>query len=221
MDYELFEDEFDKSFLNLNPQAQKQRVNGKTGSHAGQALPDEVLESSLLEKAKTSLKKQSIESAKKLAGAATTGAAQPQSPLQTAPCSSSSLARSPLRLQYEAEVAVIRQKLGSPEQIRQKLGLSRRKLCRLLLVDPSAWSRWTKEPLKVPFYVYRALQWYLALIEKDAAWHPAHRFGATTGPVPEISALNLRIEKLERKLYQRLLIVGFLALGIGYFLGRV
>lgn len=73
--------------------------------------------------------------------------------------------RSTSRLRYEAETRVIRARLGDLEQIRAKLGLSRRKICQLLLVDPSAWTRWCRtEP---PPHVYRALEWYLLLIEKE------------------------------------------------------
>lgn len=77
-------------------------------------------------------------------------------------------ARTPNRLKYEAQVTVIKRQIGDLEQIRQKLGLSRRKMCQLLLVDPSAWSRWSKEG--APPHVYRALEWYLLLMNKT----PAH-----------------------------------------------
>jgi transcriptional regulator with XRE-family HTH domain len=53
-------------------------------------------------------------------------------------------AKSSLRLKYEAETQVIERKLGDLEAIRQQLGLSQRKIAQLLLVDPSAWTRWTK-----------------------------------------------------------------------------
>lgn len=75
-------------------------------------------------------------------------------------------AKSALRLKYEAEMEVIRRKLGDLEAIRSQLGLSQRKMAQLLLVDPSAWTRWTKGGESAPPHVYRMLQWYLALENK-------------------------------------------------------
>lgn len=69
--------------------------------------------------------------------------------------------RSSLRLKYQAEVEVIRKSLGDLESIRAQLGLSRRKICQLLLVDPSAWTRWVREPDRVPPHIYQALRWYI------------------------------------------------------------
>lgn len=66
-----------------------------------------------------------------------------------------------LRLKYEAETQVLKRDLGSLEDIRIRLGFSRRKMCQLLLVDPSAWSRWTAKETDAPPHIYRALQWYL------------------------------------------------------------
>jgi hypothetical protein len=76
-------------------------------------------------------------------------------------------ARSSNRLRYEAETQIIRARVGNLEEIRTKLGLSRRKICQLLLVDPSAWSRWTAPGGDAPPHIYRALEWYLLLTEKD------------------------------------------------------
>ncbi len=69
------------------------------------------------------------------------------------------------RIKYEAEVEVIRRQIGDLEQIRLNLGLSRRKICQLLLVDPSAWTRWSRSHTAPP-HIYRALQWYMSLLEK-------------------------------------------------------
>ena len=84
-----------------------------------------------------------------------------------------SRAKTSLRLRYEAESQVIRKKLGDLESIRKQLGLSQRKMCQLLLVDPSAWTRWTRDGAggsdSAPPHVYRMLQWYLALEEKYPA----------------------------------------------------
>lgn len=66
-----------------------------------------------------------------------------------------------LRLKYEAEVSLIKKEVGDLEDIRRALGLSQRKICQLLLVDPSAWTRWTRDDSKVPPHVYRALSWFL------------------------------------------------------------
>jgi hypothetical protein len=68
---------------------------------------------------------------------------------------------------YEAEVSFLRNQNGDLETIRERLGLSRRKIAQLLLVDPSAWTRWTGPEGDAPPLVYRALDWYLAGMEKD------------------------------------------------------
>src|SRR4051812_3605102 len=54
-------------------------------------------------------------------------------------------AKSSSRLRYEAEAQGILKKLGGLEGIRAELGFSRRSMCQLLLVDPSAWTRWTRD----------------------------------------------------------------------------
>ncbi len=82
---------------------------------------------------------------------------------------SKSRAKSSLRLKYEAETQVISRKLGDLESIRGQLGLSQRKMAQLLLVDPSAWTRWTKGNDEAPPHIYRMLQWYLALENKYPA----------------------------------------------------
>lgn len=71
--------------------------------------------------------------------------------------------RSPNRMRYEAEVTVIKHQIGELETIRKKLGLSARKICQLLLVDPSAWTRWTTGITPPPPHIFRSLQWYLML----------------------------------------------------------
>jgi hypothetical protein len=75
--------------------------------------------------------------------------------------------RSSNRLRYEAEVNLIRTKYGDLEQIRSRLGLSRRKICQLLMVDPSAWTRWNQSGGHAPPHIYRALEWYILLAEKE------------------------------------------------------
>lgn len=81
--------------------------------------------------------------------------------------------KSSLRLQYEAQVRVIRSQIGDLEKIRTELGLSQRKMAQLLLVDPSAWTRWTRPGEEAPPHVWRALQWYLSLQEKTPALSPS------------------------------------------------
>ena len=116
-----------------------------------------------------------------------------------------------LRMQYEAEAQVIRKKLGGLEEVRKELGLSRRKMCQLLMVDPSAWTRWTQDESKVPPHVYRALQWYLALIEKQPEWHPMNTYlgafrgaqGSTTEVAAEFQGqlARLKAQEAEAKTY--------------------
>ncbi|NQZ00711.1 MAG: hypothetical protein HRT45_08585 [Bdellovibrionales bacterium] len=88
--------------------------------------------------------------------------------------------KSSLRIKYEAEKRSLEKQLGSLEEIRSRLGLSQRKMAQLLMVDPSAWTRWIKDPDKVPPHVYRSLQWYLELTEKQPQWSPENSFGPLT-----------------------------------------
>ena len=81
------------------------------------------------------------------------------------------------RLHYEAQVQVIKKQSGDLENIREKLGLSGRKISQLLMVDPSAWTRWTKHKDQVPPHIYRALQWYLILQEKIPGLTPQYFIG--------------------------------------------
>ena len=81
----------------------------------------------------------------------------------------SARARSSLRQRYEAEARVIERRIGGLEKAREMLGLSQRKMAQLLLVDPSAWTRWTQTEQGAPPHVWRALAWYLALQEKYPA----------------------------------------------------
>ncbi len=86
-------------------------------------------------------------------------------------------AKSAVRMRYEAEVKYLREQHGDLEQIRARLGLSRRKMCELLLVDASAWTRWTAPGGEAPPHIYRALDWYLSHMEKDPEYrHLAKRF---------------------------------------------
>ncbi|MCX7979009.1 MAG: hypothetical protein N2578_08400 [Bdellovibrionaceae bacterium] len=84
--------------------------------------------------------------------------------------------QSPQRLTYNAQVEVIRKQIGDLESVRLSLGLSARKMAQLLMVDPSAWTRWVKEG--APPHVWRALQWYLALKEKIPGLTPQYFLGS-------------------------------------------
>ncbi len=109
--------------------------------------------------------------------------------------------KSSQRLRYEAEVSVLKKKLGGLEEIREKLGLSQRKICQLLMVDPSAWTRWTKSGDDAPPHIYRSLQWYLALEEKFPALDVNFwlQTVARVAP-PESFAGRNEVEALEEKL---------------------
>lgn len=68
-----------------------------------------------------------------------------------------------LREQYLLEKERIKYEVGDLEQIRISLGYSQRRMCQLLLVDPSAWTRWTKTLSGAPPHVYQALRWLVEL----------------------------------------------------------
>lgn len=77
--------------------------------------------------------------------------------------------KSSLKMQYEAEVTVIKSRLGSVSTIRKNLNLNQRQASHLLMVDPSAFNRWEKAGNDAPSYIYRALEWYTLLQDK----HPS------------------------------------------------
>jgi hypothetical protein len=98
---------------------------------------------------------------------------------------------------YDQEVLLIKAKHGDLESIRAKLNLSKRKVCELLLVDPSSWSRWTTQVGEdAPPYIYRSLQWYLSLIDKDVSWHPMNSF---MGLLPK-KGESMQLQKLKEEL---------------------
>ena len=107
-------------------------------------------------------------------------------------------AKTPLRISYETEVEIIRKKIGSIDDIREGLGLSRRKMCQLLLVDPSAWTRWGRNSAQIPPHIYRSLQWYLALIEKQPEWHPKNTYLGAFGET------QYQMKKIEQKWEEKL-----------------
>lgn len=85
-----------------------------------------------------------------------------------------SRSKSSLRIHYEAQVQVIRSQIGGLEKAREGLGLSQRKISQLLLVDPSAWTRWVREGENAPPHIWRALQWYLSLKERIPGLTPQY-----------------------------------------------
>ncbi len=108
--------------------------------------------------------------------------------------------KSPLKLRYSAEVEIIRKRWGSLEDIRHRLGLSQRKMSQLLMVDPSAWTRWTRYDQDVPPHIYRALSWYLQLQEKDPSQTPYNFLQAIARP----SLPKAEIRNIEYDLHQSL-----------------
>jgi hypothetical protein len=88
-----------------------------------------------------------------------------------------SRAKTSTRIFYEAQVEVIKKQLGSLEKIRHDLGLSQRKMGQLLLVDPSAWTRWNRKDEEAPPHIWRALQWYMAMNEKIPGLTPQYFIG--------------------------------------------
>lgn len=100
------------------------------------------------------------------------------------------------RMNYEAQVDVIRKQIGDLESIRGKLNLSQRKMAQLLLVDPSAWSRWTALGESAPPHIYRALHWYMTLQEQIPGLNAAYFLQKDTQSIK--SELNLLTqEKLQ------------------------
>lgn len=78
-----------------------------------------------------------------------------------------SIKKPSLREKYLQEKEMIKHEIGDLDQIRTALGYSQRKLCQILLVDPSAWTRWLKSPQGAPPHIYQALHWLLKLSRLD------------------------------------------------------
>ena len=90
------------------------------------------------------------------------------------------------------------------EQIRMKLGLSRRQICKLLKVDPSAWTRWMKSAQGAPAHVHQSMDWYMKLVEQAPEQHApqllAQKFEATNKESEiQISRLKREVEALRRE----------------------
>lgn len=89
-----------------------------------------------------------------------------ESPVENEPTPNQRI-KSSQKMRYSAEVEIIKRKWGDLETMRTTLGLSQRKMAQLLMVDPSAWTRWTRYEHSVPPHIYRAMSWFLLLQEKD------------------------------------------------------
>lgn len=72
----------------------------------------------------------------------------------------------------EITASMIKKQIGDIEQVRALMGLNKRKMCELLLIDPSTWTRWTTGKTNPPTWVYRTLQWGLAVMDKHPEFHP-------------------------------------------------
>lgn len=110
-----------------------------------------------------------------------------------------------LRMNYEAQVTVMRRQMGSLESVRLDLGLSQRKMAQLLMVDPSSWTRWTKQGDEAPPHIWRALQWYMALREKIPGLTP-HYFTGTNPQVLHQKALAELDQERDQRLQQQALL---------------
>lgn len=103
-----------------------------------------------------------------------------------------------LRMQYEAQSKVIEKQIGGLEGVRRQLQLSQRKMCQLLLVDPSAWTRWVKSG-QVPPHVLRALQWYLIIQEKIPGLTPQYFLGKDPEVLHRMALQKIAEEKILRE----------------------
>lgn len=118
------------------------------------------------------------------------------------------LKNTPQKLKYSAEVSVIKSKLGDLDEIRSKLGLSQRKISQLLMVDPSAWTRWIQGKTPTPPHIYRSLQWYMALIEKNSEWHPQNSFMRAFQPT-NATSLKASLDDHELKIDRKLIAIQY------------
>jgi len=115
---------------------------------------------------------------------------------KTKPGAADRRAKSSLRFKYEAEVSSVIKTHGELEDIRRNLGLSKRKISQLLMVDPSAWTRWTKPKGEAPPHIYRALEWFLLLQEK----HPQYKASLWLNAVATPQMPPKEIESLKQQL---------------------
>lgn len=105
------------------------------------------------------------------------------------------------RHEYLVEKERIKNEIGNLEEIRLKLGLSQRRACQLLLVDPSAWTRWNKT--EAPPHIYQALKWLLELRKVNPEAAGPRNFESRldymqTATHSKIERLEAQIEMLEK-----------------------
>lgn len=114
---------------------------------------------------------------------------------------------------YLNEKKQIIREIGDLEAIRISLGLSRRKISKLLLVDPSSWTRWSKPGSEAPAYIYRSLQWCLAIMEKYPEAHPLVRSLSYEK--------ENKVEALSRKLEDRIGLHKSIAFDVQYEINQI
>lgn len=117
-----------------------------------------------------------------------------------------SRAKSSQRMNYDAHVGAIKRQIGNLEEIRNRLALSQRKICQLLMVDPSAWTRWTRSESEAPPHIYRALQWYLALNEKIPGLTPQYFIGKDPEVLHQVALKKIQSAEAENQDLQRQLV---------------
>jgi transcriptional regulator with XRE-family HTH domain len=109
--------------------------------------------------------------------------------------------KSSLRMEYEAKAKRIQKQLGGLKGVQERLALSQRALAKLLMVDPSTWSRWVKNEDLIPPHIWRALEWYLALEEKVPGLSPAHFLLKSQEDYrKEVELLRQKIQDLEMQM---------------------
>ena len=76
------------------------------------------------------------------------------------------------RERNELAASLIKKQIGDLEQVRALLGLNKKRMCELLLIDSSTWTRWTTGKTEPPPWLYRTLQWGVAVMDKYPEFHP-------------------------------------------------
>ncbi len=123
------------------------------------------------------------------------------------------------KLYYEAQVQVIRGQIGELENVRTTLGLSARKICQLLMVDPSAWNRWTKRGDTAPPHIYRTLQFYMIIQDKIPGLTPYYFLGRESAN--RIVADRISSERYENIQRQVQTLKKYLKILSGVFIGFI
>ncbi len=95
---------------------------------------------------------------------------------------------------YGSAIQEIQKQHGGLEDMRVKLNISRKQICDFLMVDPSAWSRWTAgekggDRSAVPPHVYRTMALIMASsgVQADSAFTPATVRAVARVTTPPIS----------------------------------